>query len=480
MTFVIFGLLCIVVIRQFPLYFTQSMKFGIFGNTAEYPHRDRIEILKLLLYAVNLLAVIYFSRVMTSATELICESFDARVFIERLRYVPIDPLRASATAFFLFLLLFAVEFAGRYSAAAADSDTLQLAVFFVMIFLCVGIMYCLNMGNKGLLIIPAVQAISGISRKAQKSVAIAVVGLLYILLDQDIASSFVALVPLDSYIDYYPADVKFKLHAERTILFSLNEVLFIAFIAVYIQLEIAKRNRIEELNSRLTESLRQLQVANVQLEEYAKKSEDLARLKERNRLAREIHDTIGHTLTGIEIGLKACLCIDPHDTAAVRDQTEKVYELARSGSKDVRLSLKELRPDALQRNTLLSALESLVQRMNECAKTNSYLLFEDALPELSPQQEELVYRIVQESMTNAVRHGEAREIEIRIGDDGTNLCMSISDNGKGAAVITEGFGLTNIRQRVEYFRGIVSVSSAPGKGFCLHILLPTTRRTAHD
>ena len=76
-----------------------------------------------------------------------------------------------------------------------------------------------------------------------------------------------------------------------------------------------------------------------------------------------------------------------------------------------------------------------------------------------------MYRIVQESMTNAVGHGEATEIEIRIGFDGENVCMAIADNGMGTDALREGFGLTNIRQRVSAFGGRLSIETAAGKGF---------------
>ncbi|MBN2810392.1 MAG: sensor histidine kinase [Spirochaetales bacterium] len=440
---------------------------------------DKTVLVRLLLYAVNLGMIVYFSYIMITAIDLVCARFDARVFIERLRDVPIPPLRATAASLFLFIIVYSVEKVGM-NLRLKGSDAPQLLVFIIMTVLCVGIMFFLNMENKGLLMIPAVYALSGLERRTQKTIALSIICSLYIGLDQSVASIVIPIVPLDTYIEYYPLFEKNRMNIVRTILLSSNEVLFIVYIALYIQSEIARRNRIEELNDRLRTSLHQLRVANVQLEEYSKKSEELAKLKERNRLAREIHDTIGHTLTGIEIGLKACLCLPENDRSALIHQVGKVYELARSGSKDVRLSLKELRPDALQRYSLLPALESLISAINSCSLTHSHLLLEDEIPELIASQEELVYRVVQETITNAVKHGEATDIEIRIGYDGSNLCISISDNGKGSDSVTEGFGLENIRRRVEFYRGSVSISSSHGKGFCLHVMLPLIRRSVDD
>jgi signal transduction histidine kinase len=435
---------------------------------------------KFFLYLVNLIIIVYLSLIIINSTSLICSRFDARVFLERLQYVPVNPVKAGIFSLLFFLLIVIIEIVRSLCIDNEENQTVQFVLFFIYTALCVGIMYFLNMSNKGILMIPATHAILFVNNKREKIISVVIVFLLYILLDQDLASSTFRLVSLDVFIGYYPADLKIRMIAVKTILFSLNEVLFICFLAVYIQMQITERKHIQELNDQLQSSLLKLQVANVQLEEYAKKSEELAKLKERNRLAREIHDTIGHTLTGIEIGLKACLCLPPESTKEVFEQVGKVYELARKGSKDVRFSLKELRPDALQRYSLLPALESLVKQMNECTKTHSYLLLEDDLPELTATQEELIYRIVQESMTNAVGHGEATEIEIRIGFDGFCVCMSICDNGHGAGSFTEGFGLTNIRERVKYFHGKVIISTAPEKGFTLTVSIPLTRSFMHD
>lgn len=436
-----------------------------------YPDK-KVFLTKTLLYLVNLGIILYFSLLINSATNLISSRFDARVFLERLRSVPVNPLRAAAFALSLFFLIVLFEILRSLFAGGENAGRAQFALFFVYTALCVAIMYFLNMSNKGILMIPAIHAIAFVNQRRQKTACVIVVLILYIVLDQDLAVSALRVVPLDVFIGYYPADAKLRMFAVKTVLFSLNEILFIVFMVAYVQLQIAERNRVQELYDRLNMSLNKLRVANVQLEEYAKKSEEMAKLKERNRLAREIHDTIGHTLTGIEIGLKACLCLPSENGAAVFDQVRKVYELARQGSKDVRFSLKELRPDALQRNTLLPALESLVRQMNECTMSHSYLLAEDEIPDLSGRQEELMYRIVQESMTNAVGHGEATEIEIRIGFDGENVCMAIADNGMGTDALREGFGLTNIRQRVSAFGGRLSIETAAGKGFCLSVALP--------
>lgn len=434
---------------------------------------------RFLMYLVNLITILYLSCLIGNATNLICARYDARIFIERLQYIPINPARVS----FVSLLFYAIlVFLGivRDPLDKKKNDHLHFFLFFVDIGLCVGIMYHLNMSNKVLLLIPAMHAIANVTEKREKALSLFIVFVLYIMLDQDFISASIRLISIDAFIEYYSAAEKLRLVMFRNILYSVCEVLFIFYMILDIQIQIEERKRIQELNAELNRSLERLRVANLQLEEYAQKSEDMAKLKERNRLAREIHDTIGHTLTGIELGLRACLCMPKESVDEVRIQVEKVYELAQKGSRDVRYSLKELRPDALQRYSLLPAIQSLIKQMNGCTPTHSYLMLEDDIPALSASQEELVYRIVQESMTNAIGHGEATEIEIRLGCDVQNLCISVSDNGKGSDSVSEGFGLRNIRERAEFFGGSTTIVSSAGKGFCLHVTMPIRRSATYD
>lgn len=453
------------------------------GITAEirkliYPATG-IQKVRLAMYLVNFATIAYLSMLIGNATDLVCARFDARIFLERLQYIPINPLRIKIVSFFFYGILVVLGLF-RGFIGKKRNNWVHFVLFFVDIALCVGIMYYLNMSNKTLLLIPAMNAITFINEKTQKALSLLLVFILYIFLDQDLVSASMRLVSIDTFIEYYSSSEKVRLVMARNVLFSCSEVLFIFFMILDIQAQIDERKRIQELNAELNSSLDRLSVANLQLEEYARKSEDMAKLKERNRLAREIHDTIGHTLTGIELGLRACLCMDKEKVDDVFVQVEKVYKLAQKGSKDVRFSLKELRPDALQRYSLLPALQSLVKQMNGCTPTHSYLLLEDDIPALSASQEELVYRIVQESMTNAIGHGEATEIEIRIGCDKNEICISVSDNGKGSDSPSEGFGLRNIRERVEFFKGTVQVVSSGGKGFCLHVSMPVQRSAAYD
>ena len=106
------------------------------------------------------------------------------------------------------------------------------------------------------------------------------------------------------------------------------------------------------LNNQLNSANDELKYVNMQLSEYAKESEKMAETKERNRLAREIHDTLGHSLTGIITGIEACTTLMDVAPEATKEQLKAIAEVARQGITDVRRSVKALRPDALESQTL--------------------------------------------------------------------------------------------------------------------------------
>lgn len=463
--------------RIYTLYNVMAVDKVLNGINQE----KRLSCVTWLLYLGNLAIIGYLMWINVNATNLVCEGFDARIFIEKMQYAPENPVNSGLTALFFFLLLSMLELLRhRHCNIWFRNENSDFILFFVYAALCTAIMYCLNMGCKGLIFIPATHALTRIPGKVKKISALFISLVLYILLDNNIAAFVIRLVPPDTYIQYYSAAWKLRLITIRTLLFSSNDVIFITVIVIYIQIQTNETRRIRELNAKLNASLQSLKDANMQLARYAQEREEIAKLRERNRLAREIHDTMGHTLTGIELGLKACLCLPHSHIDEIFTQISKVEELARKGAHDIRLSLKALRPDALQRYSLVPALQTLVMQMNSCTKSKTFLTIEDAMPEIQAQQEELIYRIIQESITNAAGHGEATDIEIRIGNDGSTLYISVCDNGRGTDKLVPGFGLTNIRERVEFFKGSIRIITAEGKGFELHISLPLMRRTGND
>ena len=209
-------------------------------------------------------------------------------------------------------------------------------------------------------------------------------------------------------------------------------------------------------------TLRKPQKANEQLHEFAQEKELMGETKERNRLAREIHDTLGHILTGISVGIDAVLVLMDIAPDKAKEQLEGIGDTARRGLQDVRRSVRKLKPDALERMSLNNAIHQMIEDMSKVTNTKIYFVSYMEELKFEADEEEVIYRIIQESTTNAIRHGKATEIWIRISEKEEELTIIISDNGCGCEDIKEGFGLKHIRERVELLNGEVNYQGLIG------------------
>ena len=190
------------------------------------------------------------------------------------------------------------------------------------------------------------------------------------LADYELLSIYMPLYHLNSYIQYYPASAQQLIYGVSNILISLNVVLFIIYCVYVIN---AQRGTIEQIN----ELYHEIQTANEQLQEYASMTEKMTQTKERNRLAREIHDTLGHTLTGIATGLDACLALIDISPEQTKKQLKLLSEVSREGIKDVRRSVSELRPDALERLSLDAAIRKMIIDMSQASDVKIYFSTEE-------------------------------------------------------------------------------------------------------
>jgi signal transduction histidine kinase len=442
--------------------------------------QTNLNMTRLAMFIVNLIVVLFMSALVYNTTDLICWNGLARGFLEKVHYVPAIPWKVP----FYSVALLAIMFAGVVAREKYFND--EQAVLYVLsiidILLCIGIICYLNMSYKGVLLIAISNIIIYIDGIKRRGIFIFAVILTYIFLDHDILSVKVTVLSINDYVQYYDAAQRLYIFGLRNVLTSVNEVVFIVFMIFVIQRQIEENQKIRELYSRLFQSAEELKIVNIQLQDYAKKSEEMARTRERNRLAREIHDTIGHTLTGIATGLEACIELSEKNMERMKAQIVKITDLARQGLVDVRRSVKQLRPDALERFSLIPAIQKLSDDINEFTKTRVSVNIEGPVPKLSADEEETVYRIVQEGITNAVRHGVAREIAITLSFSENNLHITITDDGIGCNDITYGFGLKHIRERVQMLKGYVDFRSSEEneRGFAILVDLPLRGRVLND
>ena len=208
--------------------------------------------------------------------------------------------------------------------------------------------------------------------------------------------------------------------------------------------------------------------ANYRLSRHAETLEQLAVSRERNRLARELHDTLAHTLSGQAVNLEAIKLTVPPEQTETLSMLDQALESTRSGLRETRRALKDLRSQPLEDLGLALALRNLARDAASRAAFELELDIPDALPALPPEVEQCVFRIAQESLENIVRHASARLVRLRLGVEAGRLQMEIGDDGIGADLdrldLQDKLGLQGMRERAAEVGGVFEVSSQPNKG----------------
>ncbi len=227
---------------------------------------------------------------------------------------------------------------------------------------------------------------------------------------------------------------------------------------------------------------RHLLEANAKLQEYAIMREQLATSRERTRLARELHDTLAHTLSAATVQLEAVSLIWEKQPQKAQQMIVKSTAMMRDGLAETRRALQALRAGPLDHENLLDAITALADSL-----MNRYPLritiHADAPPLIyQAAVEHGLYRIVQEAMFNAARHAHANTLTIRMVRTGEQLVITVTDDGAGFIVQdtpAEGhFGLQGMVERAQLIDATVQVTSAQGKGTTVTITLPESK--AHD
>jgi len=229
-----------------------------------------------------------------------------------------------------------------------------------------------------------------------------------------------------------------------------------------------------EQRQALADAYEQQAAANVRLQRYAAAVEELSISRERNRLARELHDTLAHSLSAIAVQLEAVRSLWQVDLQAARHQLDRADETARRGLTEARRSLRDLRASPLRDLGLVLALEELAQTAAERTGADLILHLPDVLEaRVSPVVEQGMYRIAQEALENVTRHAEAETITLRLLESQEGLVLDIEDDGLGlevdagslSAADGEGhMGLRGMHERASVIDGRLRVESEAGQG----------------
>lgn len=222
-------------------------------------------------------------------------------------------------------------------------------------------------------------------------------------------------------------------------------------------------------NHKIEEELRMAARANTELNDYVSLAEKIAEDKERKRIAREIHDTLGHALTGISAGIDAVSVLVDLNPSHAKEQLKNVSDVVREGIQDVRRSLEKMRPGALEKGSLKEALLKMIADYENLSKLQVSLDYKWDNVDLDITKEDIIFRVIQESITNSLRHGHARHVRIEMLNTDSYI-IKIKDDGLGCKELKLGYGLTQMQERLAIIGGHASFESQDG--FQTTVIIP--------
>ncbi len=421
---------------------------------------------KIALMVINLVAIVYNASIYLFATNYVAAKGFSHSLLERLDAIPGSPSLIFWVSISLYACLLLVMY---YRERHPNQLSVYDKVTIIEILLMLVIFSVLHSSYNGLILLVFADIFYGSkefnSSKDKKywfSFIILSFGML-LLSNYDLMSLFIKLPSLDTYIRFYPESVRLLLLFGKNFLYSLNIVVFMISLLFYILSAITERHRIEE-------ELRMASQANRELNSYLALSEKIAEDRERKRIAREIHDTLGHALTGISAGIDAVKVLVDIDTNRAKEQLNNVSVVVRDGIRDVRGSLNKMRPGALENNTLKEALIKIIREYEAISNLEIHLCYEWDNIDLDIAKEDIVFRVIQESITNSVRHGHAKTIWIELLEEDEAYVMTIHDDGVGFDELRYGYGLKQMQERLMIIGGSVHFENRDG--FYTYIEIP--------
>jgi signal transduction histidine kinase len=418
-----------------------------------------------LLYFLNVVVIAYQASIIFFTVYRICDDDRAFAFLKMAKCLPAVPWTVPVLACGLF---FAVGGLSALQRLVRARQWLVFAVYIADLALCCWIAYELNLSYKGFFLFLIAEAFLNIQALPLRIASFLMTGAVYVAFDYDFANVVMKMVSFHDYLDYYGPQTQLLLYGAKTTLESINLILVIVFFYQLIQGKIRENKEFIELNAELERNLEAMR-------RMTAENEEAARIKERNRLAHDIHDILGHSLTCIDTGLEASLALAADADAGLVEQLKKVKRFAGIGLSDIRRSVRALGKDAIQNQSLIEALEELVGDINSARVRRASLEIEGEPVPLDYDERQAVYRIVQESITNSINHGEAANIGIRLSFRAQELELRTADDGKGCASISPNFGLSHMEEQAAMLGGRVEFDSAEGRGFSVRAVLPIRR-----
>lgn len=405
---------------------------------------------------LNLIIILYISFIMAYSLMGYAQENSALEFLSKVHRMPIVAWKVPVMTICLYFgCLLLMDIRNVSGTIAALKVGLEIGITYV-------ISYFLGFGYTGIVLLVLADAMKYFPKIKWKFLFAVIVCMFYLVIDYDLLSVKFDMIPLNTYLEYYQNDARRALLGIKNILTSLNTFIFLLYMVVLVWIQRNEKERILNLNEQLNEANEELRQANIRLEEYAKEAERMVQTRERNRLAREIHDTLGHALTGITTGIEACVALMDVAPEATKVQLKAIADVARQGITDVRRSVKALRPDALEKLSLEKAIMQTIDEMQTATNAEIDYRCTTDLNGFNNDEEDAIYRIVQECITNSIRHGNAKRIWIQIDREFNLLKICIKDNGIGCKDVQRGFGLHHMEERLGMLNGSLCYDGRDG------------------
>jgi signal transduction histidine kinase len=239
------------------------------------------------------------------------------------------------------------------------------------------------------------------------------------------------------------------------------------FILVFTQMAVAE----EQAKHEVQKLVKDLETANQNLRSFALRAEETAIVQERNRMAREIHDGLGHHLTALNMQIRAARAVLRNDASRALDLLSNAEGLTQKALVDVRNSVSALREDESSAS-LPEQIESALKVCLPSGLAVSYVVQGELRP-TTPQVNMALSRAAQECVNNVLKHSGAKKITVSLDYSSPGIVrFDFTDDGRGSAVPKGGFGLIGMRERVLLLEGEISIKTAKGEGFGVEISLP--------
>jgi signal transduction histidine kinase len=211
----------------------------------------------------------------------------------------------------------------------------------------------------------------------------------------------------------------------------------------------------------------ELEVAHQRLRRHTATVEQLATSRERNRLARDLHDTLAHSLSGLTVQLEALRTLMAHDPEAAQEAVDEISALAKKGLEESRQAIQALRSDRVETVGLSGALRDELLAFQARTGVQTDLTVAGEEPDLGADEAQALSRIAEEALSNVERHASAQQVAMRLAFGSDRIDLVVSDDGIGfdaTSVDPNRYGLTGMKERAALIGATLEVNSHPGGG----------------